>query len=709
MQIELQTEGASRSKASIKLILFATLGGMALLVAASLGWKSASSMATYRTAVSQKAFNHDVNRFIAGLYEILLERLDINNALQASQPADSTVLAAIAAHRTVIADKFDAGLAELAHWEFPNKQTLLQNLKAAIKKADIYRQQADAAIKVPRNQRDETLRNTFMPAITDSVIAALNVWYAVLHNAVKNDTQLARLAFIKGIGWQMREYSGYERSNVAQAIAAGSAIPADDMVENAEWRARVDLLWQQLQIFTQGADTHPAIKQAMQNAKVKYFKDFLSLSDEMRRIGEAGAHYPMTQQQWVVTTNPQIDALLQILYAANTASEDAADAAIDRALQEAILAFSLMALGIFIAISGMWVVSSRVMRPLSNMVSVVRRLAAGNTDVEIPVSHRGDELATMAKSLNSFRNSLIETHRLRAEQTEAERRQVAALKTSMMNELADRFEAAVGNMVETVTTTSAELAAAASTLAQVADDTQQLSTAVAGISNEASLNVRSVASATEDMTSSVGEIARQVYESSGIADEAVQMAQQANEHFAKLSAAANRVSAVVMFISDISEQTNLLALNATIEAARAGEAGRGFAVVANEVKTLATQAAKATEEIANQIADMQAMTQNSVGAIHEIGITIGRISSISSAIAAAVEEQSAATQQISSNIQQVVGGTTQVATNAANVKQGAFKTSAASSQVFAAAQSLSDEGKKLRLEVDRFLATVRAA
>jgi methyl-accepting chemotaxis protein len=701
-------EGAGRSRATIKLILFATLGGMTLLVVATLGWKSAGSWAAYRTAVEQKTFNRDVNRYIAGLYEILLERLATNNALQAAEPVGPVVLATIAAHRARIADSFDPGLAALALWEFPNKPALLQDLQAARQKADDYRRRADAAIKLPRDKRDETLRNTFTPVITDQVNAAFRIWSALLHGVGITDPQLIRLATIKDIGWGMRDYAGRERAIVASAIAAGQPIPAAGLIAIAQHRARVELLWDKLQDLT-AAGAHPAIKAAIQGAQEKYFKDFLSLSDAMRKTGEAGAPYPMTPQQWTQTTNPQIDALFEVLFAARTASEDVADAAIDRAYRELALVFALMTLGIVVAIGGMWVVSSRVTRPLAVLAAVVNRLAANNTDVEIPVGGRNDELGAMARSLDVFRNSLIATHWARAEQAESERRQTAEQKTVMMNQLADRFEAAIGNIVNAVTSTSSELATAAATLAQVADDTQQLSTAVAGVSEEASINVRSVASATGQMTSSVGEIAQQVYESSGIADEAVLKAAEANSHFDKLSEAASRVSAVVRFIGEISEQTNLLALNATIEAARAGEAGRGFAVVAGEVKSLATQAAKATEEIGRQIADMQAMTRNSAGAVHDIGATITRISSISSAIAAAVEEQSAVTQQISHNIQQMAHGTAQVAANVGEVRQGADKTSTASNQVLASARLLSDEGKKLRTEVDRFLATVRAA
>jgi len=237
VETEARIADADRSKATIKLTLFATLACLTLLVVAAFGWNSASSWTAYRTAVEQKAFNRDVDRFIAGLYEILLERLATNVALQAAEPADASVLAVIAAHRAAIADKFDTGLAALEHWEFSNKQTLPNDLKAALNKADDYRRQADAAIKLPRDRRDAALRNDYIPVITDAVIAALKVWYVVLHSAVRNDAQLARLAIIKGIGWQMREYSGYERANVAAAIAAGTAIPADRVIANIEERA----------------------------------------------------------------------------------------------------------------------------------------------------------------------------------------------------------------------------------------------------------------------------------------------------------------------------------------------------------------------------------------------------------------------------------------------------------------------------------------
>jgi methyl-accepting chemotaxis protein len=246
-------------------------------------------------------------------------------------------------------------------------------------------------------------------------------------------------------------------------------------------------------------------------------------------------------------------------------------------------------------------------------------------------------------------------------------------------------------------------------LTRSAAHAREVTTAVAAASEEASTNVQSVASATEELTSSVNEISRQVQESARMANEAVDQARKTNDRVGELSKAAARIGDVVELINTIAGQTNLLALNATIEAARAGEAGRGFAVVASEVKALAEQTAKATGEIGQQISGIQAATQDSVGAIREISGTIERLSEISSTIAAAVEEQGAATQEISRNVQQAAQGTEQVSSNIADVQRGAGETGSASSLVLSAAQSLSRDSNRLKLEVGKFLGTVRAA
>jgi methyl-accepting chemotaxis protein len=370
-----------------------------------------------------------------------------------------------------------------------------------------------------------------------------------------------------------------------------------------------------------------------------------------------------------------------------------------------VVAGTAVVVGLLIA----FLIARGIIGPLSGLTAGMKELAGGNFGVVLPGLDRKDEIGDMAQAVETFKVKADEKARGEAEAQMKQDQAAAKQRKSDMNRLADDFESAVGEIVETVSSSSTELEASASTLTATAVRSQELTTLVAAASEEASTNVQSVASATEEMTSSVNEISRQVQDSARMANEAVDQARKTNDRVGELSKAAARIGDVVELINAIAGQTNLLALNATIEAARAGEAGRGFAVVASEVKALAEQTAKATGEIGQQISGIQAATQESVNAIKEISGTIEKLSEISSTIAAAVEEQGAATQEISRNVLQAAQGTQQVSSNITDVQRGASETGSASSQVLSAAQSLSRDSNRLKLEVGKFLDTVRAA
>jgi methyl-accepting chemotaxis protein len=350
-----------------------------------------------------------------------------------------------------------------------------------------------------------------------------------------------------------------------------------------------------------------------------------------------------------------------------------------------------------------------VTKPIKGLTGGMKKLAAGNFDGVLPGLGRRDEIGEMAQAVEDFKVKAAERAQQEAEEKAEADRHAAAARKAEMRRLADEFESAVGEIVQTVSSASTQLEAAATQLTKSAATTENLSTKVASASEQASANVQSVAEATEELAASVGEIGRQVQESSRISSDAVGQAAKTDDRIIMLSQAAGRIGDVTKLITTIAEQTNLLALNATIEAARAGEAGKGFAVVAQEVKQLAAQTAKATSEISSQINEMQSATQESVVAIKEIGGTISRISEIATAIAAAIEEQGASTREITRNVQQAASGTTQVAANIGEVSRGASETGLASSQVLSSAQSLATESNRLKHEMDKFLATVRAA
>ena len=396
-----------------------------------------------------------------------------------------------------------------------------------------------------------------------------------------------------------------------------------------------------------------------------------------------------------------------------TSSGDSKDREIARAgikleQQQLTLMVALLAVAFAGIVVSFWI-GRNISRPVVAMSKAMRELAAGNFEVQLPGLDRRDEVGQMAHGVQEFKvQAVAKAERETAEREEKNREQQAARRIELHN-LAESFETAVGNIIEKVGSASTELENSAAILTKSSEATQQLSTVVATASAETSANVQSVASATEEMAGTINEIGRQVTDSNRIANEAVDQAQKTDERIAKLSLAANRIGDVTQLITTIAEKTNLLALNATIEAARAGDAGRGFAVVAQEVKALAAQTAKATSEISTQIAEMQAATLDSVVAIKEISGTIGRVSEIAAAIAAAIEEQGAATQEIARTVQQAAIGSTEVATNIADVNRAAGDTGSASSQVLSSAKMLSNENQRLKVEVAKFLATVRAA
>ena len=369
-----------------------------------------------------------------------------------------------------------------------------------------------------------------------------------------------------------------------------------------------------------------------------------------------------------------------------------------------VAAIAALCLGLLLAAWFSVATVRAIARPLGRLNDIMSKIAQGVFNSRVNVE-RDDEVGVALRNLQALQAKLgFDREAQRDMETRA-----AAQRQADMHRLAGEFEAAVGNIIETVASAATELEASAGTLTSTAESTQQLSIAVAAASEEASTNVQSVASATEEMSSSVTEISHRVQDSARMAAEAVNQARQTNDRVSELSRAAARIGDVVELINSIAGQTNLLALNATIEAARAGDAGRGFAVVASEVKALAEQTAKATGEISQQITGIQVATQESVVAIGAIGETIGRLSEISAAVAAAVEEQGAATQEISRNVQQAAQGTQDVSSNITDVQRGASETGSASSQVLSSAQSLSIESNRLKTEVDKFLASIRAA
>ncbi|MEX2453284.1 MAG: methyl-accepting chemotaxis protein [Rhodospirillaceae bacterium] len=389
-------------------------------------------------------------------------------------------------------------------------------------------------------------------------------------------------------------------------------------------------------------------------------------------------------------------------------------------------------LGIVLGMAIAWIIGRGISQPIVGLSGVMSRLAAGEMEATVSGTERKDEIGHMANAVQVFKDNMIENERLQEAQkvAEAEKRaaeeaaaaeerkraeaeteqgRIAKKRAETLSQLTEEFERTVKESLAVFGSTSSQMQTSAQSLTATAEETNSQASTVAAASEEASTNIQTVATATEELSASVHEISRQVNESAKVARNAVTESERANAKVQGLAEAASKIGEVVNLINDIASQTNLLALNATIEAARAGEAGKGFAVVATEVKSLADQTAKATEEIGAQIGAIQGATSEAVEAIGSIGETIRNVDDIASSIAAAVEQQGASTQEIATNIQQVAAGANDVTTNISSVSQAATETGSAAGQVLSAAKELSGQADRLRGAVDDFLTKVKAA
>jgi methyl-accepting chemotaxis protein len=402
-----------------------------------------------------------------------------------------------------------------------------------------------------------------------------------------------------------------------------------------------------------------------------------------------------------------VDALdADLSYQAQAAQKQAANAAATYSSSRILI---MVALGItaMLCVAMGWLIVSGVSTPIRAMTGAMGRLAQHDLNTQIDGADRKDEVGQMASAVLVFKNSMIEADRLKAEQEEAQR--VAAARGALVDKLTREFDASVQGVVQTVSAQATQMEGSAQSMSASAEEATKQAGAVAAASEQSAANVQTVASAAEELSSSIAEIGRQVSHSSQIAANAVTESARANEMVQGLLSASQKIGEIVALINDIADQTNLLALNATIEAARAGEAGKGFAVVAAEVKNLATQTSKATEEIGTQITSVQGATQNAVNAIASIGKTIGEIDQIATTIAAAVEEQGAATQEIARNVEEAAKGTQEVSSNIGGVTEAANSTGAVANQVLSSARTLSKQSSDMRELVQTFLTQVKAA
>jgi methyl-accepting chemotaxis protein len=644
----------------------------------------------------------------AALQAVRVERGPTRTALERAEPASTEFIAITAEQRASSAPALATVLRECAMTDcVGSKKGIFAGLSNSIERLVAIRKEVDVSLRVPLSDRRPNIATDFNAASTD-LVDRLEEMFKVLDEKVRMvDAETAELIEIKQLAWLARDGIGLERNFLGEGLAAGRFSPAAQK-RAIELRTQAEVTWPLVRRLAARAGAPKDVASAVEVAHEEAFEKYEQIRKAVYEAIARGEPARTSSDGLIKSSNMALDRLAQVANAALATAEQHAVLKIDEANRNLLVHSAILALALLAGFGGFVAVVGRVTRPIGAITYTMRRLADGDATVAIPGTTRRDEIGEMAAAVEVFKENAIERQQLAAEHVALEQRAADKRKLEMRR-FADQFEGALAQIVKAVSCSADELHAVAATLMEAAQTTQGLAENVAVASEHASKNVISMSSTTDEMTASATEISSQASQAMAIAREAVAQTEKTNASVSGLSQAGERIGAVVKLISDIAAQTNLLALNATIEAARAGESGRGFAIVASEVKSLATQTGNATKEIGEQIAAMQAATQEAVITTKGIDVAIGKVSEISTAIHDAIRQHAEATHEIARYAVDAGRRTTEVARNVSSVSHKVLETGSAASQVLSATQALSDEASKLRIEVEKFLAELRAA
>jgi methyl-accepting chemotaxis protein len=685
--------------------LYVLFGLAALLLSGQAIDSSVSAVHQERQARRAEQLAAANRHLFVALQATRQERGPTTAALEAANPADQTFTASLPPLRAKVGPALDALFTACSKVECTGADEIAM-LRGAAQNVAVIHAEVDAALRQPLATRPAGIAKQWNDTAT-GLIDSLERISLTLSNKIRMvDPVIAELVAIKEASYVVRDGAGLEGDDIQAAMAA-QALTSDLTARMAKLRGEVTAGWHLLHNLIGRPGVPAPILAAVNAANDGYFDSFIKQRTAIEQAVAKGAEPPISDSEIVRASNAALDLLVAIPMAALDAIVAHVDAQVRRAETILLLQIGLLIASLGVALLGFGVAWRRVARPIDVVSAAMSRVAEGDLAIEVPFRDRADEIGSLAKALEVFKQNALAKQRMEAEQhAEHEARQQRAHR---LEELTLGFEGQVAQLLQLLSSQAIEMEATAQSLTATAEQSSRQANAVAAASEQMSVNVQTVATATEELSAAGGEIGRQVSGSATVARKAVEEAERTNATVQQLALRAQRIGEVIGLIHSIAGQTNLLALNATIEAARAGDAGKGFAVVASEVKSLATQTAKAAEEIAAQVADIQGSTGEAVKAIHGIAGTIENISQIATTIASATEQQSAATHEIARNVQEAARGTQEVSGNIAGVTQASTAVNGAAAHVLDAAGSVAMQSERLKQSVESFLAAVKAA
>ncbi|MBW7969240.1 HAMP domain-containing methyl-accepting chemotaxis protein [Bradyrhizobium sp. BR 10289] len=695
------------NRLSVSTLLKAVILSTALVVVIGFSisaWNSWGRLQQANRIVAVSAASADVFKAMAN---IRADRATTNRQLVGDTQIDPETEKYIRGIREELMPALARAIDILPAIDIPERDKIVADL-ARLNKA-LLAQQAEFWTETakPKASRRVALAREYLDS-EDELMKILEKLSPVLATSVNHeDATIDQLLMIKQMAWLLRNTAGEYSVIVGNAISSGKMAP-ETQLAFTKFIGGTEAAWNAIELAATGMQLPPALSAVMAETKSVYFDpQYASTRDGIVAAVAKGEKPPMTANQWSPFSVGKMATAIKLADVALAAAKEHAVNQRAGALQSLLVQIALLIAAIVLTGAAMLAISRRVITPLHRIRDAMLKVAGGDLAVDSGYLERHDEIGSLAGALETFKQQAID--KLKIEAQERERNAGAAARQRAIEAYVGEFEGVVHKSLGELSEASGEMRKTSADLSAVSRQTNERVEVAGRASNEASSSVESVAAAAEELSASINDISQQAAHAAGIASRAVSQARETDSTVQGLAQSAGRIGEVVGLINTIAAQTNLLALNATIEAARAGEAGRGFAVVASEVKSLASQTAKATDEISEQIADIQKVAGDAINAIQAIGGIIGEVNEVATAIAAAVQEQGAATQEITRSTQYAAQGTKNVSDNITGVKADADTAADAAENVKQASETLETQSRQLGQQVSDFLGKIRAA